>query len=224
MTDTAVLDNPVWHALHGAHAPLARRRGRAAAYDPEVSIFAGLAGRGPEDWADVRALVGPGGVAALLDRDVPGDLRMVMEVPCHQMVAEGWAPVADPDALVLGPADVPEMLDLTKRTKPGPFEARTIELGTYVGLRVDGRLVAMAGERMHPPGFTEISAVCTDPEFTGRGYAGRLMSTVGAGILARGETPFLHVALDNPARHLYERLGFAVRRDITVRAVLVPPH
>lgn len=215
-----VLDNPVWHSLHGAHAHLARIHGAAAVYDdPAVTLFVGMAG---DDWDDLRAAVGPGRVGVVLDREIPGDLRTMMTVPCHQMVAETWEPVADPEALPLGPDDVPEMIDLTARTKPGPFEPRTIELGTYVGYRVDGRLVAMAGERMHPPGFTEISAVCTDPEFTGRGFAARLMATVGAGIVARGETPFLHVAHGNPARALYDKLGFVVRRDLVVRAFLDP--
>jgi len=219
---THVLDNPVWHSLHGPHAHLARIHGRAAAYDAEVTQFVGIEGSGDADWADLRPLVGAGRVGVVVDREIPEGLRTMMTVPCHQMVAETWAPEADPDAVVLGPDDVPEMLDLTGRTKPGPFEPRTIELGRYVGFRVDGRLIAMAGERMHPPGFTEISAVCTDPGFTGRGYAARAMATIGAGIVARGETPFLHVAHGNPARRLYERLGFAVRRDVVVRAFLDP--
>lgn len=219
---THVLDNPVWHAVHGAQSGLARIHGRAAGYEPEVAQFVAIEGRGGEDWADLRALVGPKHVGIVLDREVPEGLRVAAEIPCHQMVAETWAPVADPEAIPLGEDDVPEMLDLTSRTKPGPFEPRTIELGTYVGYRVDGKLIGMAGERMHPPGFTEISAVCTDPAFTGRGYAGRAMATIGAGIVARGETPFLHAAHGNPARHLYEKLGFVVRRDLTVRAFFVP--
>lgn len=220
---THVLDNPVWQSLHHAHRGLARIDGRAAGYDPEVAQFVGIEGRSDEDWADLRRLIGAKHVGLVLDRDVPNDLRIAAEIPCHQMIAESWEPRADDEMIALGPDDVPDMLDLTSRTKPGPFERRTIELGAYVGLRIDGRLVAMAGERMHPPGFTEISAVCTDPEFTGRGYAARAMATVGAGIVARGEIPFLHVAHGNPAKTLYEKLGFTVRRDIVVRAVFVPP-
>jgi predicted GNAT family acetyltransferase len=138
------------------------------------------------------------------------------------MVAEGWHPEPDPEAVLLGPDDVADMLDLTSRTKPGPFEIRTRELGTYVGFRVDGRLVAMAGERFRPPGYTEVSAVCTDPAFRGRGYAERAMRTVAAGIVARGEVPFLHVATENPAVRLYDKLGFRTRLEYEVAVVLVP--
>lgn len=215
-----MIENPVWNGLLGAHAPLAQRHGRAAAYDPAVSQFGALESGDPAAWDDLRALLGPRRVAVLLDADVPAGFRILHEVVVHRMVARSWVPQPDADVIDLGPDDVPEMLDLTRRTKPGPFEPRTIEMGRYAGIRVDGRLVAMAGERMHPPGFTEVSAVCTDPEFTGRGFARRAMGVIGAGILGRGETPFLHVAVGNPARALYERLGFVVVRDLPVRAVL----
>ena len=115
--------------------------------------------------------------------------------------------------MVLGPADVPEMLALVERTRPGPFLPRTIEMGTYLGIRRDGELVAMAGERLHPPGWTEISAVCTDERFRGHGLATRLVLAVAAGIRERGETPLLHAAATNVhAIRLYESLGFARRR------------
>jgi predicted GNAT family acetyltransferase len=115
------------------------------------------------------------------------------------------------------------MLDLVARTEPGPFRKRTIELGTYLGIRRDGRLIAMAGERLHPPGWTEISAVCTDPGYRGHGLATRLVRAVAAGIRARGETPFLHAAADNTyAIRMYERLGFTLRRTTTFRAVRIP--
>jgi predicted GNAT family acetyltransferase len=113
----------------------------------------------------------------------------------------------------LGPADVPEMLDLVARTRPGPFLPRTIELGGYLGIRRDGALAAMAGERLRPPGWTEISAVCTDPAFRGNGLASRLTLAVAAAITARGEQPFLHAASDNAAAlRLYASLGFRLRR------------
>jgi predicted GNAT family acetyltransferase len=113
----------------------------------------------------------------------------------------------------LGPADVPEMLALADRTKPGPFLPRTIEMGTYLGIRQGGALVAMAGERMHPPGWTEISAVCTDEAWRSHGFASRLIRALAAGIRARGETPFLHVVAANTnAIKLYEALGFRLRR------------
>lgn len=218
-----VLDRPVWHSLVGAHAHLARTHGIAAAYDPAVSPFAGTAEDGDAAWADLRTLLG--GKGALLPGSpfpLPADVRVPFRAPVRQMVAAGWRPEPDPEALELGPADAAEMHDLATRTKPGPFELRTPELGRYVGYRVDGRLVAMAGERFRPLGYTEVSAVCTDPDFRGRGYAERAMRTIGAGIVARGEIPFLHVATDNPAISIYERLGFVTRLEYEVAMVVIP--
>ena len=134
-------------------------------------------------------------------------------IPGVQMDGSGLEPAPDPEAVVLGPADVPEMLDLVARTRPGPFLTRTLELGTYLGIRRGGALVAMAGERMHPPGWTEISAVCTDPAFRGEGLATRLILAVAHGIRERGETPFLHTSARNTnAIRLYESIGF---REVT---------
>ena len=115
------------------------------------------------------------------------------------------------------------MLELTERTKPGPFLPGTVELGGYLGIRRAGRLVAMAGERMRPPGFAEISAVCTDEAWRGHGFAARLTRAVAAGIAARGETPFLHAAADNAnAIRLYKSLGFVHRRDVRFIAAKSP--
>jgi predicted GNAT family acetyltransferase len=124
---------------------------------------------------------------------------------------------------VLDATDVPEMLALVERTKTGPFLPRTIAMGTYLGIRRRGRLVAMAGERLHPPGWTEISAVCTDPEHRGEGLATRLVPAVAAGIRDRGETPFLHAAATNTgAIRLYEALGFRLRKSLMFGSVRVP--
>ncbi|PPK60595.1 FR47-like protein [Actinokineospora auranticolor] len=100
---------------------------------------------------------------------------------------------------------------------------RTIELGTYLGIRRAGVLVAMAGERLRPPGWTEISAVCTDPAARGQGLATRLVLAVAAGIRARGETPFLHTGARNTnAIRLYEALGFRLRREMPFLLLTVP--
>ncbi|MCB8882795.1 GNAT family N-acetyltransferase [Acidisoma cellulosilytica] len=130
-----------------------------------------------------------------------------------QMVADRFAgEPAGFDYDVLTPADAAEMLDLARLTKPGPFAQRTRELGRFLGVRRDGRLVAMAGERMKPGSFTEISGVCTHPDHRGQGYAAGLMRDVALAIVARGETPFLHAFADNlGAIALYEKLGFVTR-------------
>jgi ribosomal protein S18 acetylase RimI-like enzyme len=219
------LDNPLWSALTGPQAPLAQRHGRAARFPVDVSPFAAVAE--PEDpaaWADLAALVGPGGVAVVpgAPAQPPDGWESVGTIPGVQMDGAGLTPAPDPDAVVLGPDDVPEMLDLVARTRPGPFLARTLHLGTYLGIRRRGVLVAMAGERMHPPGWTEISAVCTDPGHRGQGLAGRLVRAVAVGIRERGEVPFLHAAADNRGGiRLYAHLGFRHRRDILFGALQV---
>ena len=127
------------------------------------------------------------------------------------------------EAVELTAADVPEMLDLVGRTEPGPFLPRTIELGTYLGVRRDGALIAMAGERMHPPGWTEISAVCTDPAFRGQGLATDLVRAIGHGIRGRGEEPFLHASDANGrAIELYLAIGFELRRTSQLTLVRTP--
>ncbi len=212
-----VLDNAFWHSLSGDHAALAERVGRAARYRPEVSVFAGLEATDDERaWADAARLVGPGGrIVTAGVTAPPAGWENTFSLNGVQMVATALRGEPDPEAVRLGPADVPEMLDLIARTDPGPFRERTIELGTYLGIRHDGALVAMAGERLSPPGWTEISAVCTDPAYRGRGLAARLVRAVAAGIEARGRTPFLHAAAENVnAIRLYEKLGFTARRSI----------
>ncbi|MEV6212075.1 GNAT family N-acetyltransferase [Kitasatospora sp. NPDC051914] len=224
--DTHPLDNPVRSALDGPHARFAGRRGRVLHYPADVTPFLGLP-QAPEaaDWAAAAAVVGPGGhvVTAGVSAPPPEDWRVTFRVEGIQLVDAGVAAAPDPEAVRLGPADVPEMLALVERTRPGPFLPRTVELGTYLGIRVGGSLVAMAGERFHPPGHTEISAVCTDDGHRGRGLATRLVHAVAAGIRARGEVPFLHVAEDNTgAVRLYESLGFRARRTVTFAGAVVP--
>jgi ribosomal protein S18 acetylase RimI-like enzyme len=206
------LDDPVRTALTGPHAPFAQRNGTALRYPPEMSIWAVF----PDDadgWRDAEDF---GAVATAGDaRTAPVGWEQTMRIPGVQYDGSGMAVGADPGAVVLGPDDVPEMLALVERTRPGPFATRTIEMGTYLGIRDGGALVAMAGERMRPPGWSEISAVCTAPEARGRGLGSRLVRAVGAAIRERGDVPFLHAAAANVgALRLYERLVFTLRRTV----------
>jgi predicted GNAT family acetyltransferase len=153
----------------------------------------------------------------------PPSWELVDRIPGVQLVDDGVAAGPDEEAVRLTEADVPEMLALVERTRPGPFRRRTIELGTYLGIRRAGALVAMAGERLHPPGWTEISAVCTDAAYRGQGLGTRLVRAVAAGIRARGETPFLHAAAANTgAIRLYESMGFRLRQRPSFTSVRVP--
>ncbi|MCM6775382.1 GNAT family N-acetyltransferase [Nocardia sp. CDC159] len=220
------LDDPVRASLQGEHRRFARWVGRIGRYDPEVARFVGHPPVLEErDWADLATLLGPGGATALRGPDhvPPPGWTVLDRFGSVQMDGSGLRVAHDPDLERLTAADVPEILALIARTEPGPFAPRTIEMGRYLGLRVDGRLVAMAGERMHPPGWTEISAVCTDAEFRGRGFASRLVRAVGAGIRARGEIPFLHATATNTtAIGLYERLGFTLRQRSMLTIVQAP--
>ncbi|MFI9547294.1 GNAT family N-acetyltransferase [Streptomyces sp. NPDC052016] len=147
----------------------------------------------------------------------------VGRAPGSGLMARAAGSESGTGVIELGADSVPEMLDLVALTEPGPFWPRTHELGTYLGVRVDGTLVAMAGERLCPPGWTEISAVCTAPDARGQGHAARLVSALAARIVARGERPFLHVAETNTgAIALYERLGFKTRRQVTFRGFRTP--
>ena len=213
-----VLDNPVRASLLGAHARFAESVGGVLRYHPEVSIFASLPpDPGEQDWRDAAKLLGPGGVlltAGDASTPPPG-WEEVVRIEGVQMVDEGMRAEPEAEAVRLGAADVPEMLALVEHAKPGPFQPRTVELGTYLGVRYDGRLVAMAGERLHPPGWSEISAVCTHADFRGRGLAARLIRAVAHEIRERGETPFLHTVAENvDAIRLYENLGFRLRRSL----------
>jgi ribosomal protein S18 acetylase RimI-like enzyme len=207
-----VLDAVTWASLTGPHARFAERRGRAVRYRPDIAPFAALEDPGDEQcWADAAELVGPEGSMVLLPGPTraPAGWKQVFGEECSLFVDARVAAQPDPEAVALGPRDVPDILDLVERTKPGPFLPRTVELGAYLGIRRGGELVAMAGERQHPPGWTEVSAVCTDPAYRGHGLAARLIRAVVAGINERGERAFLNVLSANAsAIRVYESLGF----------------
>ncbi|MEV8437321.1 GNAT family N-acetyltransferase [Actinosynnema sp. NPDC051121] len=219
------LDNPAWTSLTGPHARFAERHGQALRYQPDVATFVALPDR-PDArvWSDVAALAGPGAIVPITTpHQPPADWEVVERFNAVQLVDDGVRAAEDAEAVRLGPADVPEMLDLVERTQPGPFRPRTVELGTYLGIRRDGALVAMAGERLHPPGWTEISAVCTDPAHQGQGLATRLVLAVTAGIRARGEQALMHASATNTtAIRLYESLGFRLRTRVVIALLRVP--
>lgn len=222
---THPLDRPAWTALRTRQRALARGEGAALRYDGEHAIFAATEDHAPNSLAALGSLIAATGPAIVLQKDplppVPGTWVAKHRMGV-QMVAETLTGLGKLDFLELGDADAAEMLALATLTEPGPFFARTHRLGDFIGIRDQGRLVAMAGERMKPEGFTEVSGVCTHPDFRGRGYAGALMRVVAARIAERGEIPFLHAYADNRgAIALYESLGFRVRCEVSV-TVLEP--
>jgi predicted GNAT family acetyltransferase len=223
------LDNPVWHALTGPHAAFSEGSSLALRYQTDVCPFAALPDEvGTHAWDALRTLVGPGNVAMLFRPalvDLPDGWEVAYALTGLQMVATESIGAPDAEFERLGAGDVEEMIALVERTRPGPFLPRTIELGTYLGLRAPGetRLLAMAGERMHPDGYTEVSAVCTDADARKRGLATRLIRAIAAGIEARGETPILHVVAQNDtAIRVYEALGFTTRISFEARLVRAP--
>ncbi|PVW04157.1 GNAT family N-acetyltransferase [Microbacterium sp. Gd 4-13] len=225
--DATVLDNPAWHALTGPHAHFAIGNDLVRKYPDDVAPF--LAVRSWDDpavWDALIDLVGPGGEVGFsgADPDLPPGWDVLWRGEGVQLVeTAALDPRPDDEAVELGTADVDEMLAIVERNQPGPFRPRTYELGRYVGIRREGRLVAMAGERLHPTGWTEISAVSTDPEFRRRGLASRLVLDVAFHIRERGDRALMHAAATNVnAIATYERLGFALRRTTTFAGVRTP--
>ncbi len=222
----SALDDPIWNALTSAHRSMARAKGRALRYAPDVSPLAALRDLSEDAFDDLRALAQAGEELALFTIEpvnVPPGWQIVRERFIDQMVCTELAPFDSPPLLALRDDDVPEMLALAAATQPGPFLSGTIRMGQYFGIRsADGRLVAMTGQRLALSGFTEISAVCTDPDFRGRGFARSLISRLAARVLGEGKIPFLHVKTENAAKIVYEKLGFRVRRPI--RFTLIAPR
>lgn len=219
------LDNPAWSALTSRHAHLAIGDGPVRRYPAEVSPFAAL--ETPDALPVLAERMAEGETAVLWSPDeleAPEGLELMVHFPILQMAAFDFRPanVAD-DAEPLTTANVEEMIDLTTLMKPGPFGSRTIEMGSYIGVHENGRLAAMAGERMKPADFTEISAICVHPDFQGHGYARRLTSILGKRIVADGRVPFLNVLPENTAAiGLYESLGFVLRRRLHVHLLRRP--
>jgi GNAT superfamily N-acetyltransferase len=211
------LDNPIWFSLHTRHRHLARGdAGGITRYPPEYAPFGGVADTGA--WPDATTLVAPGetllllGVAPRVGPDwILEPLETLAQMVCRAPVDR----VDGPEIIELDPSHRDDVLALTALVYPHYFRPRTMELGRYFGIYRDGRLAAMAGERMATDTHTELSAICTHPGYTGRGYASHLIAYLVNDTLARGHIPFLHASYDNPhALTLYRRLGWRLRRDI----------
>jgi ribosomal protein S18 acetylase RimI-like enzyme len=220
------LDNVVWHALRGPQQTLAEGAGSALRYPSSVAPFAAVTDDASDAaWSALADLVGAGNLAVLFrDRVEPPDTwREHGRIPTYQMLASEVVGEEFADATPLGESDVDAMVDLVERTQPGPFARRTVALGSYFGVRDGDRLVAMAGERICTDRYTEISAICTDPEYRGRGLAAALTLHLVAHIRVRGSEPFLHVAIENENAHrLYLALGFVKRRDVVASILQAP--
>lgn len=221
---THKLDRPVWHALRTSQSCFAEGNERALRYRADVAPFAASGDDDDKSLAALAALIRPDEISILLqagDAIIPNQCVADSISPGVQMVARHIAMPADLDQVVkLSKDDAPQMLALALLTKPGPFLPQTHRLGDFYGIKIEGRLVAMAGERMRIGGYTELSGVCTHPEFRGKGYAGLLSRLVAAHMIERGETPFLHAYASNTAAiRLYEQLGFAHRSAMSVAAL-----
>ena len=211
------LDDVLWRALTTAQAHLARGGDLARRFRPEYALFAGMPALSAAGFEALARLMRAGEVTAMVtEHDVePGRSFEVLDRKnLVQMVGAVTGAVRAPQGLLtLGTGDVARMTALVQLTAPGPWFARTAELGTFFGIEEEGQLVAMAGERLRVTGHTEISAVCCHPQWRGRGLAADLMRRVSQAIVARGELPFLHVLAENAtAIGLYEKLGLAVRQ------------
>ncbi|HEY4381925.1 MAG TPA: GNAT family N-acetyltransferase [Acidobacteriaceae bacterium] len=218
------LDNPIWNALTTEQRHFALGTGLALRFPAEIGPLSGLAGQTDAAYDELRDLTGANGIAVLFLQTPPEPRpgwSLVRGGLMSQMIWSGGSTscVAEPASNValrrLTPDDVPSMVELAHLTEPGPFGRRTHELGKFFGIFEGERLLAMAGQRLHPTRLVEVSAVCTHPQARGRGYARALMSEVISAILQNSETPFLHVFADNyPAIRVYAALGFTWRRSL----------
>lgn len=217
------LDNPVWSSLTGEHAPLGRRSAHAARYLADVAPFVGVDARVPNTNDELTELVAPG-ESVLFVGPMPEMSAMAWRVEplefIAQMISES-KPLSEDGAPIveLYAQHAADVLDLTARVYPHYFRPRTTAMGRYIGIYDGAKLAAMAGERMRFGRHVELSAICTDPAYLGRGYARRLVNRLVADIRDADQVPFLHVSHRNVrAKALYEHLGFRFRADIPLVA------
>jgi ribosomal protein S18 acetylase RimI-like enzyme len=223
-TMNQLLDNITWHTLTGPHAQYASGAKDARRYAAGFSPIIGFADPARPDFDTLAAYCQPDEQLYCPEwkGEAPAGWNIHVEKVMFRMVWGEAMPETDafPEAIRLGPQHAVAALELAQLTNPGPFGLRTIEFGEYFGWFEDGRLAAMAGERMHAGTLREISGICTHPDFRGRGLARRLTLKLIYRAMQRGETPFLHVMGDNPnARRLYRKMGFRDYRETTARII-----
>jgi predicted GNAT family acetyltransferase len=223
-----VLDNPAWHAMISGNSHLAAGNQEVRYFPEALSPFAGLKNVSSESLKQLFNLVPEGRVVAMVTADVisvPDDWRILYQATLFQMTGEQFKKgLNSPHEIVrLQKHHVNEMLALTQLTNPGPFAERTLEFGHYTGIFHQGRLVAMAGQRLHAFEYCEISAVCTHPDHSGKGYGTALMRMQSERILSSGNIPFLHVRKDNLAAiKIYKHLGFDTRKEMNFYVIQKP--
>jgi ribosomal protein S18 acetylase RimI-like enzyme len=215
------LDRPIWSALTTRQEMLAEIAGPARRYPADIAPFADMEDFSARSFAALYDLLRPGEPAVLFTPEplqAPATFEIAMTAMGDQMIGTpAEFPGTVPEIVRLGETDAPEMRALVELTRPGPFGPRTHQLGRFFGVRIDGRLAAITGERMTPGPYTEMTAVCVHPDFRGRGLAQALLAHVSRQIVARGEIPFLHVFSDNAsAIALYARQGMTLRRRLHV--------
>ncbi len=227
-----LLDNPIWTSLTTTHAHLAigagAGQGLARRYPFEIGPLSAFREPSPQAYEDLAAIIPEGDVAALFLAEKPNPpegWQLVRNGPLIQMICPKLPdqPTLTEQIIPLEPKDFPEMTTLAALTEPGPFRDQTASLGGFVGIRIDGRLAAMAGQRLAPTGFAEVSAVCTHPDFRGRGFAQALVAAVTRNIYAEGRIPFLtSFEANTGAIRIYRQVGYTLRRTFQL-AVLKPP-
>jgi len=223
MSSQHPLDNPVWASLASWHAALAISAGNAVRYPADVAPFVGVSSIDARTAEQATSLVAPGELVCFVGPAPPlaSGWRIEQSVPIAQMICRSRLEIIDgPEVIELSSAHVADVLALTALVYPHYFRRRTMAMGRYFGIYQGEVLAAMAGERMHFDGHQEISAVCTHPDYVGRGYARRLVAMLTNAILDSGQLPFLHFSHENtPAKRLYERIGFSFRADIPLLVV-----
>lgn len=215
-----VLDNPIWHALSTHQRDFNEGDERLKYFYPEISPFVAMAEWNKADKEYLVEQLPPDRnffYITAQSPELPSGCKRGFTIKLFQLVCRKHLPFHPAGIQIrsLGKADIPQMIELTALTKPGPFNQRTIEFGNYIGVFEGERLAAMAGERLRFPGYTEVSAICTHPDFAGKRYSAALLSQATAHIIEKGQIPFLHVRHDNTrAINLYEQAGYEIRGEM----------